>query len=347
MVKATKSVFPASVSATVLASLFGISTRAVTDLAKRGIVVRAGTGYALEASVRGYCEHLRKLATGRGEASVATTAAQERAKLARVQADKIELQNDAARGSLLDAAAVQAEWSDTLRQVRAGMLAVPSRSAARLPHLTAHDVSEIDQEVRAGADRGRRRVICPAMANAYGICARSVYRRDACPGSPKLRAAALRSLIPPPRLKLSEWIESNLRLPEGVSALPGAIRLYPYQRGIADAISDPLIEKVTLVKGVRIGFTTLLTSAIGSFIANEPAPILCLLPTEADARDYMVSDIEPTFQAMPALRGTLAADVSDDGERNTLLHRRFPGGSLKVVAARAPRNLRRHTAKSC
>jgi phage terminase large subunit GpA-like protein len=27
------------------------------------------------------------------------------------------------------------------------------------------------------------------------------------------------------------------------------------------------------------------------------------------------------------------------------MHRRFPGGSLKVVAARAPRNLRRHTAR--
>lgn len=34
-----------------------------------------------------------------------------------------------------------------------------------------------------------------------------------------VRRAALRSLIPPPRLKLSEWIESNIVLPEGVSAL--------------------------------------------------------------------------------------------------------------------------------
>src|SRR4029453_9789068 len=34
--------------------------------------------------------------------------------------------------------------------------------------------------------------------------------------------SALRSLIPPPRLQLSQWIESNIRLPESVSALPGA-----------------------------------------------------------------------------------------------------------------------------
>jgi phage terminase Nu1 subunit (DNA packaging protein) len=36
-----------------------------------------------------------------------------------------------------------------LRAVRAGMLAVPSRCAARLPHLNVHDVSGIDTEIRA------------------------------------------------------------------------------------------------------------------------------------------------------------------------------------------------------
>jgi phage terminase large subunit GpA-like protein len=44
-----------------------------------------------------------------------------------------------------------------------------------------------------------------------------------------------------------------------LSALPGAVRLWPFQREIADAISDPEIECVTLGKPVRVGFTTLLT----------------------------------------------------------------------------------------
>ncbi len=149
---------------------------------------------------------------------------------------------------------------------------------------------------------------------------------------------------PPMRQSLSQWIETSLRLPEGLSSLPGAIRLWPYQPGIADAISDPLIERVTLVKPVRVGFTTLLTGAIGSYIVNEPSPILALLPTESDARDYMVSDIEPIFDASPVLRGALG-DAEDEGGRNTLLSRRFAGGSLKVVAAKSPRNLRRHTAR--
>ena len=64
----------------------------------------------------------------------------------------------------------------------------------------------------------------------------------------EVRARALRVLIPPERISLSEWIKRNNRLPEGVSAFPDAVRLWPYQREIADAISDPAIERVTLAR---------------------------------------------------------------------------------------------------
>jgi hypothetical protein len=63
-----------------------------------------------------------------------------------------------------------------------------------------------------------------------------------------VRRAALASLIRPPRIALSKWIEANIRLPEGVSALPGAVRQPLYQRDIADAISDPAVERVTLTR---------------------------------------------------------------------------------------------------
>jgi phage terminase large subunit GpA-like protein len=160
-----------------------------------------------------------------------------------------------------------------------------------------------------------------------------------------LRQRTLARFVPPLRLPLSEWLEANIRLPSDLSAVPGSLRLWPWQHEIADAISNPLIERVSIVKSARVGFTTLLTGAIGSFVANDPSPILVLLPTEADARDYMVSDVEPIFTAYPALRRSLAADRGSEAERDTLTHKRFPGGSLKIVAAKSPRNLRRHTAR--
>jgi phage terminase large subunit GpA-like protein len=66
---------------------------------------------------------------------------------------------------------------------------------------------------------------------------------------------------------------------------------------------------------------------------NEPSPILLLEPTESDARDAVVSHIEPVFEASSALRGLLSPDTIE-GKRNTLTSRRFPGGSLRVIASR-------------
>lgn len=164
------------------------------------------------------------------------------------------------------------------------------------------------------------------------------------PAIAAVRRNALRNLIPPPKQHLSEWAQTHLVLPEGSSALPGPIRLWPFQVEIADSIGDPAVERVTVQKSVRIGYSTLLAAAIGSYIANDPAPILLLMPTESDARDVVVSDLEPLFAASPCLAGLTSSEADETG-RNTLLSRRFPGGSLKIVAARAPRNLRRHNVR--
>jgi phage terminase large subunit GpA-like protein len=94
---------------------------------------------------------------------------------------------------------------------------------------------------------------------------------------------------------LPAWIERVVRLPAGVTAEAGAIKLYAYQRGIAAAIGDPAIERVSVLKSARVGYTALLTASVAHFVVREPSPILVLMPTEADCRDYMVSDLEPLF----------------------------------------------------
>ncbi|WP_025036210.1 terminase small subunit [Bradyrhizobium sp. DOA9] len=76
-------------------------------------------------------------------------ASKQRARLAAAQADLNELKAAKLRGELVEAAAVEMEWAGVLRTVRAGMLAVPARVAARLPHLSKRDVAEIDAEIRA------------------------------------------------------------------------------------------------------------------------------------------------------------------------------------------------------
>ena len=109
------------------------------------------------------------------------------------------------------------------------------------------------------------------------------------------RRNARHVLMPPQLLQLSQWAEENVCLPSSM-AVPGRLRLYKYQRGIADAISDLQRSRgMTLVKSIRVGFTTLITSAIASYIINDPSPIMVLLPTESDARSYMVSRYRADF----------------------------------------------------
>ena len=91
----------------------------------------------------------------------------------------------------------------------------------------------------------------------------------------------------------------------------------------------------------------MLTAAVAYHVVEDPCSVLVLLPTQDDCRDYVVSDVERLFEASPKLRKRLSGPKAggDRINRNTLTHRLFKGGDLKVVAGKAPRNLRRHTAR--
>ena len=168
-----------------------------------------------------------------------------------------------------------------------------------------------------------------------------------------LAMARARLLLKPPlRLPLSQWVEERMRLPEGLTAKPGPVKLWKFQRAIADAMTDPAIERVTVRKCVRVGYSTLLAGLIASHIDNDPAPIGLVLPTEKDCADFVKSDLEPIFEATPGMEEKLrpAEPPPQRGRRSrrkkarsTMLFRQFAGGSLKVIPGRSPRNMRKHT----
>jgi phage terminase Nu1 subunit (DNA packaging protein) len=136
-----------------LADLIGVSTRRIRALASEGVIMRVGRGAAAfdrRDAVRAYCASMRDKAS-RGVA-VMDELKTEKIRQAREAADKLALQNAAARRELVPATEVQATWSGILRDVRASLLAVPSRCGAKLPHLTPHDVSEIDAELKAALE---------------------------------------------------------------------------------------------------------------------------------------------------------------------------------------------------
>ena len=137
---------PGTVTAAELADWLGITANRVSALARDGTIPRDDAKrFPLKAAVRAYAAHARAGATGRradAELSV------EKLRLAKANADKLELANAKARGELIVAAEVERAWAGVLRDVRAAFLALPSRAAGKLGHLTPHDLKTLDAEVR-------------------------------------------------------------------------------------------------------------------------------------------------------------------------------------------------------
>ncbi len=83
-----------------------------------------------------------------GEEKQAVSLTAERARLAKAQADAVELKNAAMRRELVPAIEVERLWSGEWMQLRSRVLAVPSRLRQLLPNLTIDDIETIDGELR-------------------------------------------------------------------------------------------------------------------------------------------------------------------------------------------------------
>jgi len=143
---------PATMTEVEIAAFLGIATSQVRTKTKDGILVKGGRArWDVRESLRNYLSQLRDGAI-RGGGQVPDELKAEKLRLAREQADKLEIANAAARGDMVRAADVEREWANVLRDVRSTMLAVPSRVGSKLAHLSAHDVAEIDSEIKAALE---------------------------------------------------------------------------------------------------------------------------------------------------------------------------------------------------
>jgi len=145
---------------------------------------------------------------------------------------------------------------------------------------------------------------------------------------------------PPKKMTLSEWADSYAYLSAESSAEGGRWHTLPYQKGIMDAITDPKIEQITVMKSARVGYSKILNHVAAFHIHQDPCPIMIVQPTIEDAQGYSKEEIAPMLRDTPCLRGVVSEAKSKDGA-NTILQKQFPGGSLSLVGANSPRGFRR------
>ena len=155
-----------------------------------------------------------------------------------------------------------------------------------------------------------------------------------------LQKLAYSAFLPPKKLSLSEWANEYAYLSVESSAEGGRWRTLPYQKGIMDAVTDPDIEQISVMKSARVGYSKILNHIIAYHIHNDPCPIMIVQPTIEDATGYSKEEIAPMLRDTKCLQGLVSDAKAKDGQ-NTLLQKLFPGGNLTLVGANSPRGFRR------
>jgi phage terminase Nu1 subunit (DNA packaging protein) len=138
-----------SVDVNTLANLFNLTTVWVQKLAKEGVITKTERGrYDLWPSIRGYVKHLQERRVNQwdnGEQKDDWNA--ERTRLTRAKADMAEMQAAILKGTVHEARAVEAVWTDHLMACRAKLLAMPKKLAPRV-HGT-EKLTAIEAEIEA------------------------------------------------------------------------------------------------------------------------------------------------------------------------------------------------------
>jgi len=156
----------------------------------------------------------------------------------------------------------------------------------------------------------------------------------------ELEKKAYAAFKPPKKLSLSEWADEFAYLSAESSAEGGRWHTLPYQKGMMDAVTDPNIEQITVMKSARVGYSKILNHIIAYHIHQDPCPIMVVQPTIEDAAGYSKEEIAPMCRDTKCLKG-LISDAKAKDSTNTILQKQFPGGTLSLVGANSARGFRR------
>src|SRR6202171_1522279 len=125
------------------------------------------------------------------------------------------------------------------------------------------------------------------------------------PKAAELIRQPLATYRPPEDLLLADWVTRNITLPEGKSVRPGPMENWPYMTEILNAMGDRGVERVTVMKSARHGYTCGIMCMLAASAAMDPGPFILLMPADDDARDVGVDWVEPIFRSNHVLRGLM------------------------------------------
>jgi phage terminase large subunit GpA-like protein len=105
-----------------------------------------------------------------------------------------------------------------------------------------------------------------------------------------------------------------------------------------DAINDPAIREIWVMKSAQVGWTEILNNAVGYFIDQDPSPMLLVQPTLEMGEAWSKDRLAPMLRDSPCFVGKVK-DARSRDSGNTLLHKQFPGGHITIAGANSPAGL--------
>lgn len=168
---------------------------------------------------------------------------------------------------------------------------------------------------------------------------------------PRHKQSVIGALSPPPRMDIATFAAAECQLPMG-SAITGRWKSYPYQDYImrcmtinsGEQVNGQPIDRVSTLKPVQVGFTTMFMNGVAYYIKHRPCPIGIYLPRQQTAKEFASGILNPYIDSQTCLDGLVTAEVTADG-KSSERHKKYPGGQLWVLSAERSQDLRSKSIK--
>lgn len=153
----------------------------------------------------------------------------------------------------------------------------------------------------------------------------------------EIAAEVAEMFLPPEHQSTIEWLEKNYVLPDF-----GLYDFYyaPYFLGVANAIDDPEVREIVLMKAAQIGWTFLLLGVIFKKISEaglSPIAIMMLFAKTNDGKNFHDEKLKAAVKASELMSSLL--DISQRSG-NRWDNKTYPGGFIKIVGSNSPGNVK-------
>jgi phage terminase large subunit GpA-like protein len=146
---------------------------------------------------------------------------------------------------------------------------------------------------------------------------------------------ALRQLMPPENLSISEWSEKYRILDAKSSAMPGPWRndKTPYLVEVMNELQNYETEEIIFCKCTQVGGTEVMLNMLGYIIQQDPSPAMIVYPTDKLAESISENRLEPAIKSSPSLANLYHEFKSQK------LELQFDGMYLTLAGSNSPSSL--------